>query len=123
MLPYPVEYVPFTVTRIFSITQMFIFAFLGFWFLRKLLGGHLGYVIDTDWLVRMPGMKLIQFCNGSLLNFGSFLDRSVVKSTASVVSTLRNPSIELRLTPTAVGLGVFVTLILFVIFLLARIGV
>jgi hypothetical protein len=117
-----VEYVPFTVTRVFSITQMFILAFLGFWFLRKLVGGHPGYVIDTDWLVRMPGMKLIQFCNGSLLNFGSFLDRSVVKSTASVVSTLRNPSIELRLTPTAVGLGVFVTLILFVIFLLARIG-
>jgi multicomponent Na+:H+ antiporter subunit D len=123
MLPYPVEYVPFTVTRIFSITQMFIFAFLGFWFLRKLLGGHLGYVIDTDWLVRMPGLKLIQFCNGSLLKFGSFLDRSVVKSSAFAVSTLRNPSIEMRLTPTAVGLGVFVTLILFVIFLIARIGV
>jgi len=30
MLPYPVEFVPFTLTRVFSITQMFIFSFLGF---------------------------------------------------------------------------------------------
>jgi multicomponent Na+:H+ antiporter subunit D len=123
MLPYPVEFVPYTITKVFSLTQMFIFTFLGFWLLRKLVGGHATYVLDSDWLVRVPGMKFIQFCNGPLLNFGSFLDRSVVKSTTSIVSTLRNPSIEMRLTPTAVGLGVFVTLILFVIFLLARIGV
>jgi multicomponent Na+:H+ antiporter subunit D len=123
MLPFPVEFVPYTITKVFSLTQMFIFTFLGFWLLRKLVGGHATYVLDSDWLVRVPGMKFIQFCNGPLLNFGSFLDRSVVKSTTSIVSTLRNPSIEMRLTPTAVGLGVFVTLILFVIFLLARIGV
>jgi multicomponent Na+:H+ antiporter subunit D len=123
MLPNPVEFVPYTLTKVFSLTQMFIFTFLGFWLLRKLVGGHATYVLDSDWLVRMPGMKLIQFCCGPLLNFGSYLDRSVVKLTTSFVSTVRNPSIEARMTPTAVGLGVLVTLILFAIFLIARIGV
>jgi len=122
MLPYPVEFVPYTTTRVFSITQMFIFTFLGYWILRRWLVGHPTNVLDSDWFVRVPGMKVIQFCNGPLLNFGSFLDRSIVKSTASIVSTLRNPSIEMRLTPTAVGLGVFATLILFIVFLIARIG-
>ena len=87
MLPYPVEFVPYTITRVFSVAQMFILTFLGFWFLRRWLVGHPTYVLDSDWFVRIPGMKLLQFCNGPLLNFGSYLDQSVVKATNSFVST------------------------------------
>jgi hypothetical protein len=57
MLPYLVEYVPFTFTRVFSITQMFIFTFLGFWLLRKLVRGYPSYVFDTDWLVMITGRR------------------------------------------------------------------
>ena len=121
MLPYPVEFVPYTITRVFSLTQMFIFTFLGFWLLRKLVGGHATYVLDTDWLVRIPGARLIRFCNGPLLNFGSFLDKNILKGTASIISTIRNPKLEMRLTPEAVGIGVLVSLVLFVFFVIARI--
>jgi multicomponent Na+:H+ antiporter subunit D len=117
MLPYPVEFVPFTITRVFSITQMFIFAFVGFWILRKMVKGYPTYTLDTDWFVRMPGMKLVRFCNGPLINFGSFLDRNILGVSHSVISYLRNPKLEMRMTPRAIGYAIFVTLILFSVFL------
>ncbi|MBW2066072.1 MAG: Na(+)/H(+) antiporter subunit D [Deltaproteobacteria bacterium] len=120
MLPYPVEFVPYTITRVFSLTQMFIFTFLGFWLLRKMLGGHPTYVLDTDWLVRIPGMKLIRFCNGPLLVFGGLLDRNILKWTAFVLSGIRDPGLEGKMTPRTIGLGVLVTLIAFSIFIFAQ---
>ena len=118
MLPYPVEYVPFTLTRVFSITQMFIFSFLGFWLLRKLVKGYPTFVLDTDWPVRMWGGQLLNFCKGPLIALGSFLDRQVMKITAGFVDRIRNPNIEARMTPMAIGFGVFMSLVLFTLFLM-----
>ncbi len=120
MLPYPVEYVPFTVTRVFSITQMFIFAFLGFWLLRKLVRGYPGYVLDTDWFVRLPGRLFIQFCQGPLVTWSAALDNRIVQLTRNVVTAVRNPRIETRLTPAAIGAGVLVSLVIFTAYLLIK---
>ena len=117
MLPYPVEFVPFTVTRVFSITQMFIFSFLGFWLLRKLVRGYPSYVLDTDWLIRIPGKLFLQFCNGPLLAFGAFLDKLVTKVAGNFIVSIRNPNLEMRMTPMAIGIGVLMALVLFSIFL------
>lgn len=121
MLPYPVAFVPFTLTRVFSITQMFIFSFLGFWLLRKLVRGYPAYVIDTDWFVRMPGKQFLNFCNGPLLVFGAFLDKQIKKVTETFIVTIRNPNIEARMTPMNIGFGVLVSIILFSIFLVLKI--
>ena len=121
MLPYPVEFVPFTVTRVFSITQMFIFSFLGFWFLRKLVKGYPTYTLDTDWFARIPGKLFIQFCQGPLVSFGEFLDKHIVKITGIFIAAIRNPNIEVRLTPMAIGFGVLMSLVLFSIFLFLKI--
>ena len=118
MLPYPVEYVPFTVTRVFSITQMFIFSFLGFWLLRKLVRGYPSYVLDTDWLVRIPGKLFLQFCNGPLLALGAFLDRHITKICGNFTVIIRNPKFEMRVTPVAIGIGVLIALALFSSFLI-----
>jgi multicomponent Na+:H+ antiporter subunit D len=121
MLPYPVEFVPFTVTRVFSITQMFIFSFLGFWFLRKLVKGYPTYTLDTDWFARIPGKLFIQFCRGPLVSFGEFLDKHIVKITGIFIAAIRNPNIEVRLTPMAIGFGILMSLVLFSIFLFLKI--
>jgi hypothetical protein len=121
MLPYPVEYVPFTVTRVFSITQMFIFSFLGFWLLRKLVKGYPTFVLDTDWVVRVIGGKVIGFCKGPLLDFGTTLDRRIMGLSGSFIRKIKDPNIELRLTPMAIGFGVLVSLILFSTFLILKI--
>ena len=121
LLPYPVEFVPYTLTRVFSLTQMFIFTFLGFWLLRKLEVGHAAHTLDTDWLVRIPGKLFIQFCKGPLLAFGSSLDKQIIKITGTFIVNIRNPNIEVRLTPTAIGIGVLMSVVLFTIFLVLKI--
>jgi multicomponent Na+:H+ antiporter subunit D len=121
LLPYPVEFVPYTVTRVFSITQLFIFSFLGFWLLRKWLGGHPTYVLDTDWLVRIPGGLFIKFCKEPLIAFGSYLDKQIMTITDTFIVNIRNPNIEARLTPMAIGFGVLMSLLLLAIFLFLKI--
>jgi multicomponent Na+:H+ antiporter subunit D len=120
MLPYPVEYVPFTLTRVFSITQMFLFTFLGFWLLRALVRGYPAFVLDTDWLVRMPGGLLVRVCKERLTAFGEFLDRQVLKGSHAFITSIRSPNIEMKMTPIAVGSGIVVTILLFFIFSISR---
>lgn len=121
LLPYPVEFVPYTVTRVFSITQLFIFSFLGFWLLRRWLGGHPTYVLDTDWLVRVPGRMFIDFCKGPLLAFGTALDQRIMQFSRSFISKIKGPNIEMRMTPMAIGFGVLISLILFSTLLILKI--
>jgi multicomponent Na+:H+ antiporter subunit D len=91
MLPYPVEYVPFTTTRVFSAMQMFMFTFLGFWLLRKMVLGHPTYTLDTDWFVRIPGMMLVRFCKEPLMTFASSLDKGLLSIVSAISRTGRNP--------------------------------
>jgi len=120
MLPYPVAYVPFTVTRVFSIMQLFIFSFLGFWLLRKLVKGHSGFVLDTDWAARILGGKLVDFCSGPLIAFGTVIEHRIMVISGSFVLRLKDPKIELHLTPAAIGFGVLVSLILFSTFMILK---
>jgi len=121
MLPYPVEFTPYTLTRVFSLTQMFLFTFLGFWVLRKFVGGHATYTLDTDWFIRRAGMWLIQFCRGPLIRFGSVLDRAMVKTADTIIFMVRDPKLEIIMTPRAIGIGMVVTLILFSIFIMVNV--
>ena len=121
MLPYPVEFVPYTVTRVFSIMQMFIFAFLGFWVLRKMFKRHPTYTLDTDWFARIPGRWFMQFCRGPLMHLGESMDRKSVQIAGTFVAFIRSPQIEMRFTPAAIGMGVLMAMVLFSIFLILKI--
>ena len=91
MLPFRVEYVPYTTTRVFSITQMFIFTFLGFWLLRELVRGYPTYTLDTDWFVRIAGKRMIWFCEKPVMAFANFIDRNVMNMAGFLVWFSRNP--------------------------------
>ncbi len=122
MLPYPVEFVPFTVTRVFSTTQLLIFSFLGFWLLRKMLKGHASYVLDTDWLVRIPGRAMLDFWKGPLITAGAWLDRKLETAAVMFIEKIRDPAIEARLTPLAIGFWVLITVTLLSAFLVLKLG-
>lgn len=121
LLPFPVEFVPYTLTRVFTSIQLFIFTFLGFWLLRKWLGGHPTYVLDSDWPFRLMGKKLIGFCRGPLLNFGAALDQQAMRITRSIITTIKNPHIDLTLTPLTIGRGILIILVVFSAFLILKI--
>jgi multicomponent Na+:H+ antiporter subunit D len=95
MLPYPVEYIPFTATRVFSTTQLFIFTFMGFWLLRELVRGYPTYTLDTDWPFRMAGRKVIWFCEKPLMTFTQFVDEKVMSVAGFFVWFSRNPALAL----------------------------
>ncbi|MCX8118262.1 MAG: Na(+)/H(+) antiporter subunit D [Desulfobacterota bacterium] len=96
-LPYPVEFIPFTPARVFSITQMLLFTFLGFWVLRGHLVGRPCLTLDTDWPFRILGRKLIRLCQGPLMNFASYVDRMVMVGVRWVVWVSRNPLAALEI--------------------------
>lgn len=121
MLPHPVEFVPFTLTRVFSITQLFLFAFLGFWVLRKLVSGHPSYVLDTDWPFRILGEKLMNFCKGTLPALCAVLDRHITQAATNFIKTIKNPKIESCTTPVKISSGLLIILALYTAFLFIRI--
>ena len=96
-LPYAVEFIPFTTTRVFSIMQMFIFTFMGFWLLRKLVQGYPTYTLDTDWPFRMAGRKVIWFCEKPLMTFAQFVDGKVMGVADFLVWFSRNPALALHI--------------------------
>lgn len=105
-LPYAVEFVPFTTTKVFSTMEMFIFTFIGFWLLRKLVLGYPTYTLDTDWPFRMAGRQLIQFCEKPLMAFANFVDGKLMNLVHFLIWFSRNPAIALHIKKEEVKLRV-----------------
>lgn len=57
VLPFTVEYQPYTVTKVVQTVQLLAFTGLGFWLLVHKLGGKNTITLDTDWFYRrLPGI-------------------------------------------------------------------
>jgi multicomponent Na+:H+ antiporter subunit D len=58
LLPYAVEYHPYTSYHLVEATQLLVFTFVGFWVLRDKLAGEPYLALDTDWFYRRGGRVL-----------------------------------------------------------------
>ncbi|MFC2067081.1 Na(+)/H(+) antiporter subunit D [Chloroflexota bacterium] len=54
LLPFAVDYHPYTAPHLIETMQLLIFTGLGFWLLINKLGGEATITLDTDWLYRRP---------------------------------------------------------------------
>jgi multicomponent Na+:H+ antiporter subunit D len=54
ILPFAMEYEPYTYTHVMKAAQLLGFTFLAFWFLRRKLEGEPKIALDTDWIYRRP---------------------------------------------------------------------
>lgn len=54
VLPFPVDYQPYTARHLLETVQLLMFTGLGFWLLLKKLGGEALITLDTDWFYRRP---------------------------------------------------------------------
>jgi multicomponent Na+:H+ antiporter subunit D len=52
LLPFPVDYDPYTVSKVVEKSQILLFTGLGFWFLIAKLGADATVSLDTDWVYR-----------------------------------------------------------------------
>ena len=121
LLPYPVEFEPYTPFHVVGMSQLLFFGALAY--ILLIYSGFFPAEIrainlDADWFYRLPGRRFIWFCEKPLMAFGSFLDKNVLKVTYSIISSVRNPILEMRMTPRAIGVGVLFVLALFLSFLI-----
>lgn len=118
ILPYPVDFVPYTGFHVLAMLQLLLFGALAFTLL--ILSGYYppemrSVNLDTDWLLRMPGMKFVRFCQVPLIAFGSFLDKTILKVTYFTISSVRSSTLATTMTPRMIGLGVLGVLVVFIL--------
>ncbi|MCD6486750.1 MAG: Na(+)/H(+) antiporter subunit D [Syntrophobacterales bacterium] len=91
ILPYPVDYQPYTTHHVINAMQLLLFAAAAFWIYIDKLGGKRKITLDTDWFYRIPGRLFLSFCNKPLNKFRSDVQGLFSKDRAFVVSLSKNP--------------------------------
>ncbi|HUU50757.1 MAG TPA: Na(+)/H(+) antiporter subunit D, partial [Nitrospinota bacterium] len=90
ILPYPVDYVPYTAFHVVGTLQLLMFGALAFtlFILSGYYPAELRAInLDTDWFVRIPGKRFIWFCEKPLMAFGNFIDRHVLRAAGTCRSS------------------------------------
>jgi NADH:ubiquinone oxidoreductase subunit 5 (subunit L)/multisubunit Na+/H+ antiporter MnhA subunit len=64
ILPYPVDYVPYTAAHVLSQIQILLFSALAFFVLLKFLQRTNTLTMDTDWFYRKGAVAFMRFLNG-----------------------------------------------------------
>ncbi|MBE0598130.1 MAG: Na(+)/H(+) antiporter subunit D [Desulfuromonadales bacterium] len=54
MLPYQVNFAPYTLPHLVETSQILVFTFVAFWIFRAKLAGEAGITLDVDWFYRRP---------------------------------------------------------------------
>lgn len=85
ILPYPVDYEPYTVFHVIGVLQLLMFGALAF--IIMILSGRYPVALrainlDTDWFFRIPGRAFIKFCGHPLKSLGRVMDSFVLSIAA-----------------------------------------
>ncbi|MDD2665404.1 MAG: Na(+)/H(+) antiporter subunit D [Methanocellales archaeon] len=94
ILPYPVDFVPYTSGHVLSQLQLLFFAGLAFLFLITY-----GFYpkeerstnLDTDWFYRKAGRGFMWFCNHPAAKFNMWIDQAFLKGARGFIWFCRNP--------------------------------
>ena len=74
LLPYPVEYVPYTAGKVLFYLQLLLFSGLAFFVLLPLMKRTETISLDTDWLWRRAGSALVGVAQRVLLSLAAVFD-------------------------------------------------
>lgn len=66
ILPYPVDFVPYTASHVVGTMQLLLFTALAFWLLIGKLGGEPKISLDMDWFYRKAGKSFLWFVGESV---------------------------------------------------------
>ena len=81
MLPYPVDYVPYTGAHVVTQLQLLLFSGLAFFVLLDLLRRTLTITLDVDWFYRVPCRNLARGLADALARSGQRFEQSVARQT------------------------------------------
>jgi multicomponent Na+:H+ antiporter subunit D len=100
LLPYPVEYVPYTAPHVVGQTQLLFFSALAFTLLLRagIYPAEIRCInLDADWFYRKGGKVFFRFCDRVLNGFNGFCDRFFVKGIVGAIAVI-SKDIAARLT-------------------------
>jgi multicomponent Na+:H+ antiporter subunit D len=100
ILPYPVDYVPYTAFHVIGMLELLMFGALAFTLL--ILSGYYpaelrAINLDTDWFVRLPGRGVVWLCNHTLNAIRSTTQALLSKEVLSVAKISKHPYVFLEL--------------------------
>ncbi|MCF8127382.1 MAG: Na(+)/H(+) antiporter subunit D [Deltaproteobacteria bacterium] len=91
LLPYPVEYVPYTAPHVVGQTQLLFFSALAFTLLLRagIYPAEIRCInLDADWFYRKGGKLFSRFCDRVLNGFNRFCDRFFVKGIVGTIAVI-----------------------------------
>ncbi|MEA2075084.1 MAG: Na(+)/H(+) antiporter subunit D [Euryarchaeota archaeon] len=98
LLPYPVDFVTYTIPHVVGMLSLLGFSGLAFFMLLPLLKRTETISIDTDWPFRIAGRKFIWFCEVPLPNFARMVDNGMKRIASHFSSFGRNPLRAIQIT-------------------------
>lgn len=90
LLPFPVEYEPYTATHVIKQLQLLLFSGLAFFLMLPLMRRTLTISLDFDWLYRKGGRLAIAPCVGIVQRFNAWAHRAVIRSYSGVSEFARH---------------------------------
>ena len=97
ILPYSVNFVPYTVPHVVETISLLSFSGLAFFICLPILKRTTTITLDTDWLFRIAGRRFIWFCEKPLISFADSIDEKVRRIADSFVWFSKNPPIASRI--------------------------
>jgi len=88
MLPYPVDYVPYTGAHVVYQLQLLLFSGLAFFLLLGLLKRTMTITLDVDWFWRRPGKAIARFLDRFGVYTWEWLADAIVKSATKAHDAL-----------------------------------
>ncbi len=91
LLPFAVDYQPYTAPHLIQTIQLLMFTGLGFWLLVNKLGGEATITLDTDWFYRRPSRLAYNLCVVSLSRLFATVESLTIHLTRFLVRLSANP--------------------------------
>jgi len=91
ILPWPVDYHPYTIPHVINALQMLTMTLLIFWLLVPKLATKETITLDLDWFYRMPARLLQYFCDVHLNGLRDYIQARLSRATAEAGDLSKNP--------------------------------
>ena len=117
LLPYPVEYKPYTIPHLVKSIQLLSATFLGFWWYRSVLGGEATITLDTDWLYRKMFRGLSHRLVLEVRKHFDIAELYLLNMSKGLTLFLRNPSYDTQFVGPRLEVAGSLILLSFILFL------
>jgi multicomponent Na+:H+ antiporter subunit D len=91
LMPFPVDYRPYTTAHVMETFQLLAFTGLGFWLLIDKLGGKPTITLDFDWFYRKPAPILFSLTVGSIDRFFAAVELITLNFARRLAKVCANP--------------------------------